>query len=350
MKKIVFTLAALTVFTGCGATIGLKPLTFNPQIPTELANNWRVVEVAASSTPWRLASGTYSVAMFEQNQTWQAPATTTVSVSYPYLTTSTPGAIAFSTFTRDLIAKEVAAFLTDAPTTTDEIWSDAGSDLAVSGEITANRPNLITLNLAFSVYYAGAAHPNTYFRTINYDLTKHKNLTTADFFNNELAALSTLQKLIIPEIVANFNQELGDNEASYIKANDEWLVTGTAASSTNYTHSWLGPEGLTVRFEPYQVAPYSFGPPMVTVPTGQHEVKVRLTQVKDGKPQTLDLTVAEAIGQLEKDPSWANLFKSNQVAGAGVNPAKPTGNVATTLRGISSADYRKIRDQVIRGN
>lgn len=86
------------------------------------------------------------------------------------------------------------------------------------------------------------------------------------------------------------------------------------------------------------------------VPTGQHEVKVRLTQVKDGKPQTLDLTVAEAIGQLEKDPSWANLFKSNQVAGAGVNPAKPTGNVATTLRGISSADYRKIRDQVIRGN
>lgn len=266
MKKIVFTLAALVIFTGCGTTIDSKPLTFNPQIPTELANNWRVVEVTTSSTPWRLASGTYSVVMFEQDQTWQAPATNTINVSYPYLATSTPGAITFNTFTRDLVATEVAAFLADAPTTTDEIWSDAGSDLAVAGEITTNRPNLITLNLAFSTYYAGAAHPNTYFRTINYDLTKQKNLTTADFFNNELAALSTLQKLIIPEIVAGFNQELGEDVGAYVKTDDEWLLTGTAASSTNYTHSWLGPEGLTVRFEPYQVAPYSFGPPMVTVP------------------------------------------------------------------------------------
>lgn len=266
MKKIVFALAALVVFTGCGTTIGPKPLTFDPQVPTELANSWRVVEVTTSSTPWRLASGPYSVAMFEQDQTWQAPATNTISVSYPYLVTSTPGAIAFNTFTRDLVAKEVAAFLADAPTTTDEIWSDAGSDLAVSGEITTNRLNLITLNLAFSTYYAGAAHPNTYFRTINYDLAKQQNLSTADWFNNELAALSTLQKLIIPEIVTGFNQELGENADSYVKADDEWLLTGTAPSSTNYTHSWLGPEGLIIRFELYQVAPYSFGTPVVTIP------------------------------------------------------------------------------------
>lgn len=84
-------------------------------------------------------------------------------------------------------------------------------------------------------------------------------------------------------------------------------------------------------------------------PTGQFEVRVRLTQMKEGKPTTMDLSVAEAVNQLEKDPTWANLFKSNQVAGAGINSAAPTGPLAVTLKGISSEDYRKVRDRVVNG-
>lgn len=51
-----------------------------------------------------------------------------------------------------------------------------------------------------------------------------------------------------------------------LSADEQWLREGTAPSAENYTLLFPGPDGLTVTFAPYSVAPYAAGIQEVLVP------------------------------------------------------------------------------------
>lgn len=50
---------------------------------------------------------------------------------------------------------------------------------------------------------------------------------------------------------------------------DDWLKTGTEPKPENYRLLYPGPDGLTVTFPPYAVAPYAAGPQDVLIPYGE---------------------------------------------------------------------------------
>jgi len=77
-------------------------------------------------------------------------------------------------------------------------------------------------------------------------------------------------------------------------------------------------------------------------PTGEDQVRVKLPTVKDGKPTTLDLTVAEAITLMKTEVArYGNLFKSNLVGGVG--GANVTGGQTQKGPPSDPAQYRKWR-------
>ncbi|NEV62957.1 DUF3298 domain-containing protein [Thiorhodococcus minor] len=58
--------------------------------------------------------------------------------------------------------------------------------------------------------------------------------------------------------------ELQDQD--FVSADTDWLKSGTAPKAENYQWLFPGPEGLTVTFPPYAVAPYAAGPQSVLIP------------------------------------------------------------------------------------
>lgn len=59
-------------------------------------------------------------------------------------------------------------------------------------------------------------------------------------------------------------RELKDRD--FVSADDDWLRSGSAPKSENYQWLFPGPDGLTVTFPPYAVAPYAAGPQSVLIP------------------------------------------------------------------------------------
>jgi len=81
-------------------------------------------------------------------------------------------------------------------------------------------------------------------------------------------------------------------------------------------------------------------------PTGEMIAKVEFSDVdKDGKPVTLDLTIAEAVKRMSEMDEYANLFKTDGVGGVGgTNNAR--GTKSLDVKKIAATDpalYRKLR-------
>jgi hypothetical protein len=100
-------------------------------------------------------------------------------------------------------------------------------------------------------YMAGAAHPNHYFKVVNFDLEKGKAVTTKSLFKDLPKALTSLSKLC---------------KASLDKPDFPLFEEGLEVKEENFKNWNLTENGLRLSFDPYQVAPYAAGPQEVLIP------------------------------------------------------------------------------------
>ena len=148
------------------------------------------------------------------------------------------------------INKTVSGFKQNVPRALDV--QSAGSDMEVHFTTPLVSVKVISVLYAVSIYYAGAAHPNTYSVTFNYDLSKKQMLKLADLFRpgaNYLPAISNYCGTDLKKTLA-----------------DAFFEDGVLAKEENYKNWTLQLDGLQILFDPYQVAPYAAGTQKVVIP------------------------------------------------------------------------------------
>lgn len=132
-------------------------------------------------------------------------------------------------------------------------WASASADVAIN---YAGDTFISALIEQFED--TGGAHPNGFFTSMNYEIKagEASPLALGDLFADPITG----------------NQAVGTRCLDELKkAGAAWILDGTVASLDEETlHAWtLGPEGLTVHFEPYAVGPYSQGAFRVAIPLAE---------------------------------------------------------------------------------
>jgi hypothetical protein len=145
---------------------------------------------------------------------------------------------------------EVIQYATDPADLPPEI-ADLGSFIGVSYRIFNPTESVLSLWFGVNWYSAGAAHPNSYSRTLNYDLATGTQLTLADLFQPDSTYLETLSAYAIQELTTRGTL---------------FFPEGAEPTDINYQNWNILPEGLLITFDDYQVAPHAAGPQQFTVP------------------------------------------------------------------------------------
>ncbi|HKX29183.1 MAG TPA: DUF3298 domain-containing protein [Blastocatellia bacterium] len=113
---------------------------------------------------------------------------------------------------------------------------------------------LISLQFNTSTY-TGGAHPNNTSRAFTFDLQRRAMLNLADLFVANTDYLQTMADYCV--------QAIKDRGIS----DDDQIADGAGARPENYEQHWnVGPEGLLITFDAYQVAAYAVGPQEVRIP------------------------------------------------------------------------------------
>jgi hypothetical protein len=161
---------------------------------------------------------------------------------------------------KELIQKEVAAFKKDFEPP-DEVMSEMGSYYDASYEVELASNNLVSIYFGVSTYGEGAAHPNHNSLVFNYDLSAGRTLNLSDLFKPNSNYLDVISRYSINAL----KKKLGPDPDM------EWIQKGAGAEAANYQNWNLKRTGLTVMFDPYQVASYA---------EGQHEVLIPYSVLK----------------------------------------------------------------------
>jgi len=132
---------------------------------------------------------------------------------------------------------------------------EGSSSLYMDYQIVGANQQFVSLKLNFSVYFAGAVHPNPSFMTINYDLQNNKMIQLAELFEPSEDYLGKISNYCINDLITQ--SEFSD---------EEWIKGGASRSLKNYQHFNLSKQGIVFTFDVYQVAPYAVGPQEVTIP------------------------------------------------------------------------------------
>jgi hypothetical protein len=189
-----------------------------------------------------------------------------VDVQYPQLTGSgSPNYEKFNQTVRGLVTKKVAGFKTEmAPSADDPPPTELeslGSDLSLAYTVALAKDDLISVLLDVGSYSAGAAHPNSYSETVNFDLRNGKPLKLADLFQPGSKYLKTLAAYCIADL-----KKQGKQKGEESMLDDDWIERGAGPDAENYGSWTIGKKGLGITFDSYQVAAYAAGPQHVLVP------------------------------------------------------------------------------------
>ena len=186
-----------------------------------------------------------------------------IDAQYPQITGSAnPNFEKFNQLVRALVTKKVAEFKKDVqPKEGDEPPPEGsmGSDIGIGYEVAMARDDLISVQFDVGSYYQGAAHPNTYTETVNYDLKNGKQVNLSDLFKPGSKYLQTLAQYCIADLKKQSKAKgdaLGDDE----------IQNGAAPSAKNYRSWKITRKGIGINFDSYQVGPYAAGPQYVLVP------------------------------------------------------------------------------------
>ncbi len=187
-----------------------------------------------------------------------------IAVQYPQLTGgNNPNFEKFNVAARAAVAKKVAGFKKDmtpeAGENTEETRPEdsMGSDLTISYTVVLAQDDLVSVDFEVSSYFQGAAHPNSYSETFNYDLKNGRQLKLADLFKPGTKYLQAIANYCIADL---------KKQATEKGLTSEDIEKGAAAKADNYQGWTITKRGLGIYFDPYQVGPYAAGTQFVLVP------------------------------------------------------------------------------------
>jgi hypothetical protein len=182
----------------------------------------------------------------------------TVEVSKPVLTGGTGDVV--DTFNKavDQIVEDTAGSFRNDTLNAPQVEVTLPPEIAALGSYVDVRYNVTyadshLISIFFSIYWysAGAAHPNSYSVTLNYDLDSGRALDLSDVFKPGSKYLETLANYAMRELR---------------RADRLTFPEGAEPTPDNY-RSWnVLPDGLRINFDDYQVTPHAVGPQQVVVP------------------------------------------------------------------------------------
>lgn len=164
----------------------------------------------------------------------------------------------FNETVRGLIDKEFAPFeeyMKDYDTAITEWESYFNIEYSLQGI----NNNIVSINFLKDMYCAGAAHGDSYFFSLNYDLNRDRSLTFSDLFTESSDYLKIISDYSIGDIM---KQSL---ESGY-PAEEEWVKRGAGPEDENFTCFNITSQGLIITFNVYQVGSYADGYKQVTIP------------------------------------------------------------------------------------
>lgn len=187
-----------------------------------------------------------------------------IAAQYPQLTGgNNPNLEKFNQAARGAVTRKVAGFKKDMAPEEGENTEETrpadsmGSDLTISYTVALAQDDLVSIDFEVSSYFQGAAHPNSYSDTLNYDLKNAKVLKLADLFKPGAKYLQAIATYCIADL---------KKQATEKGLQPEEIEKGAAAKPDNYLSWTLTKRGLGIGFDPYQVGPYAVGPQYVLVP------------------------------------------------------------------------------------
>jgi hypothetical protein len=253
--------ACLLVAVGAGVLIRQAWL-FNPGWPAALGQpiSWLPAPTGIPTpepTPTLVippdpTSPPIVLAFHERNEESSSPQYT-LEARWPYLEWGgDPRATAFNQQVEGMVEEEIRAFLTHVAQITDPPAPEVpGSSLLVTYSVPYTQNGIISVLLRFSYYSAGAAHPGSYSRSLNYDLRSAKEIALAELFQPGSDYLGIISSGC-----------LADLKKRDILAWED----GALPKAENYSVWNITPDGLQITFDEYQVAPYAAGPQVVVLP------------------------------------------------------------------------------------
>jgi hypothetical protein len=162
----------------------------------------------------------------------------------------------FNTAADKIIEDTAGNFKSD--TLTYQTGSDLPPDIAALGsymdvgyQFFTPTESLLSISFGVDWYSAGAAHPNSYSRTLNYDLDSGTVLALADLFKPDAPFLEALSAYSVKVLTEKGTLMFPD---------------GAQPSDENYQNWNLTLDGLLITFDDYQVAPHVAGPQQVVIP------------------------------------------------------------------------------------
>src|SRR5687767_1214209 len=186
-----------------------------------------------------------------------------IDAQYPQFTGgNNPNLEKFNQLARVVVVKIVSGFKKDvAPEEGDEPRPEnsMGSDLGIGYTINLAQDDLVSVQFDVGSYYQGAAHPNSYTETLNYDLKDGRQLKLADLFKPGSKYLQTLSTLCIADLKKQWKEKNAE-------VTEDMLKDGSAPTAKNYESWTITKRGIGINFDPYQVAPCAAGPQFVMVP------------------------------------------------------------------------------------
>ena len=108
-------------------------------------------------------------------------------------------------------------------------------------------------------YYAGAAHPNHWSESMNFDLINGKLISFKDLFKTDSKFLEKISLFCKKDL--QLQAEINDYSFDEVMLND-----GAGAKLTNFKNFNILQKGIQITFDPYQVAPYVVGTQYVIIP------------------------------------------------------------------------------------
>ncbi len=157
-----------------------------------------------------------------------------------------------------------------------------GSDLTVRYTMSFVSPTLLSIRFESSAYIMGVAHPDSESHVLNYDLSSHALLSTADLFISGNDYLGYLSSYTRSDLKQEF-KELSDTDFT------DFVVPGTEPKGENFREVAVTTGGLVVIFNPSQVAPYARGTVNVNIPLAEARQKL-VSLITNALDQSLSAT------------------------------------------------------------
>jgi len=188
----------------------------------------------------------------EQKEEQESPKYAII-INYPFLETDSPSNT-FNETIHEYLEQQKSDFLQTA--NDNEAWRFAnmpqvGNTMQINYTITYKSSNLISIMFTKDIYIAGAAHPNIWAASFNYDLDSDRILSLFDLFSPSTPFLETISDYCIHKLM----------EQQILQ-----MPSGAQPEEENYIRWNITIDGIQITFDPYQVAPYAAGMPQVLVP------------------------------------------------------------------------------------